>query len=251
MTSSAIKNAEVVVRATQLDVGYGKLKAARGLDLYVSAGEVVALLGANGVGKTTTLLTLTGEIPALGGQVFWEGSATTDPLHILARNGMAFIPDEKSVVASMTTRDNLRLGGASPAAAVELFPELGPLLRRRAGLLSGGEQQILALARALVRSPRAVIVDELSLGLAPIVADRLVRALRSAAADGVAVLVVEQNLRRALALADRFYLMREGRIQLAGVSAEYRDRTDELEQMLVGATGSPSPQGRPDSRKGA
>jgi branched-chain amino acid transport system ATP-binding protein len=251
MTGSVVSNAETVLRTDNLDVGYGKLKAARALELHVAAGEVVALIGANGVGKTTTLLTLAGVIPALGGRVLWQGLPTTDPLHVMARKGLAFIPEEKSVVPSLSVKDNLRLGGASPAAAVELFPELGRLLGRKAGLLSGGEQQILALARALVRLPRAVIVDELSLGLAPIVADRLVQALRQAAADRVAVLVVEQNLRRALALADRFYLMRGGRIELCADADDFRDRVDELERMLVGTTGSPGPEDRLDSREGA
>lgn len=229
----------IVLQAEDLDVGYGKLRAARSLDLHVAAGEVVSLIGANGVGKTTTLLTLAGELPALGGRVRWEGRPTTEPLHVRARRGLAFIPEEKSVVATMSVKDNLRLGGVSASDAIAIFPELGPLVGRRAGLLSGGEQQMLTLARALARSPKAVIVDELSLGLAPLVAERLVQALRDVAAKGVAVLVVEQNLWRTLALSDRFYLMREGRIKLSAKSADYRERTDELEQMLVGAATNP------------
>lgn len=225
----------IVLRAEELDVGYGKLRAARSLDLHVAAGEVVSLIGANGVGKTTTLLTLAGELPALGGRVRWEGRPITEPLHVRARRGLAFIPEERSVVATMSVRDNLRLGGVSTSDAIAIFPELGPLIGRRAGLLSGGEQQMLTLARALARSPKAVIVDELSLGLAPLVAERLVQALRDVAAGGVAVLVVEQNLGRTLALSDRFYLMRGGRIKLSARSADYRERTDELEQLLVGA----------------
>jgi branched-chain amino acid transport system ATP-binding protein len=225
---------EIVVQAEDLDVGYGQLVAARSLDLQVAAGEVVALIGANGVGKTSTLLTLVGELPALGGQVRWRGKRTTDGLHVRARRGLAFIPEDRSVVMGLSVRDNLRLGGVSADSAVAIFPELGRLLGRRAGLLSGGEQQMLTLARALSRSPKAVIVDELSLGLAPIIADRLMLALRDAASNGVAVLVVEQNLARALMLADRFYLMRDGRIKLRAKSADYRERLDELEEMLVG-----------------
>jgi branched-chain amino acid transport system ATP-binding protein len=231
---------EIVLQAEDLDVGYGKLIAARSLNLQVKAGEVVALIGPNGVGKTTTLLTLAGDLPALGGKVLWHGQPTTDALHLRARRGLAFIPEERSVVMSLSVRDNLRLGGVSAVDSVAIFPPLGPLLGRRAGLLSGGEQQMLALARALARSPDAVVVDELSLGLAPIVADRLVDKLREAAAKGVAVLVVEQNLARALRLADRFYLMRAGQIELSATAADYRAHIDELEEMLVSSAGKPS-----------
>jgi branched-chain amino acid transport system ATP-binding protein len=230
---------KIVLQAENLDAGYGKLIAARSLDLRVAAGEIVALIGPNGAGKTTTLLTLAGDLPALGGTVRWHGKPTTDALHVRARRGLSFIPEERSVVMSLSVRDNLRLGGVSVTEAVAIFPPLGQLLGRRAGLLSGGEQQMLALARALGRSPDAVVVDELSLGLAPIIADRLLDKLRDAAARGVAVLVVEQNLDRALRLADRFYLMRAGRIQLSAPAADYRNRIDELEEMLVSPAGAP------------
>jgi branched-chain amino acid transport system ATP-binding protein len=224
-----------VIECLDLDVGYGALTAGRSLNLKVHAGEVVALIGPNGAGKTTTLLTMVGELAPLAGEVHWLGEPIHESLHRRARRGIAFLPEEKSLVMGLSVRNNLRLASASEETVLSLFPELGPLMDRRAGLLSGGEQQMLSLGRALARSPKAVIVDELSLGLAPLVADRLVVALRAAAASGVCVLVVEQNLTRALKLADRFYLLRQGRIVLSDTADSYRGRVEELAGMLVAA----------------
>jgi branched-chain amino acid transport system ATP-binding protein len=224
-----------VIECRNLDVGYGALTAGRSLNIEVKAGEVVALIGPNGVGKTSTLLTLVGELSPIRGEVLWLGEPTTESLHLRARRGLAFLPDQKSLVMALSVRNNLRLASAEEETVLSLFPEIAPLLDRRAGLLSGGEQQMVTLARALARSPKAVIIDELSLGLAPLVADRLVVALRNAAAAGVAVLVVEQNLTRALNLADRFYLLRQGRIALSDSAASFRGRVAELAEMLVAA----------------
>jgi branched-chain amino acid transport system ATP-binding protein len=224
-----------VIECRDLNVGYGALTAARSLNLTVGRGEVVSLVGPNGAGKTTLLLTLVGELPALQGEVLWLGESTTAPLHVRARRGLAFLPEQKSLVMGLSLRNNLRLASAPEESVLSLFPELSPLLNRRAGLLSGGEQQMVTLGRALARSPKAVIVDELSLGLAPLVSDRLVVALREAASKGVAVLVVEQNLTRALALSDRFYLLRQGRIVLSDTADSYRSRITELAEMLVAA----------------
>jgi ABC-type branched-subunit amino acid transport system ATPase component len=181
-------------------------------------------------------LTLAGELPALAGSVSWLGETTTAPLHVRVRDGLAFVPEERILVMSLSVRENLKLGGVVPNAAVGLFAELGPLLDRRAGLLSGGEQQMLTLARALGRRPKAIIVDELSLGLAPQVAERLGQALRQAAESGLAVLVVEQNLRRAIEMSDRFYFMRYGHPIESRRSADYVDRADELAALLVPAS---------------
>jgi branched-chain amino acid transport system ATP-binding protein len=226
---------EPVIECKDLDVGYGALTAGRSLNLTVGRGEVVALVGPNGAGKTTLLLTLVGELAALRGEVLWQGNPTTAALHLRARRGLAFLPEQKSLVMGLSVRNNLRLARAPEESVVSLFPELGPLLNRPAGLLSGGEQQMVTLGRALARSPQAVIIDELSLGLAPLVADRLVVALREAAAKGVAVLVVEQDLTRALALSDRFYLLRQGHAVLSDTADSYRGRLAELAEMLVTA----------------
>ena len=202
-----------------LSAGYGELAAVRGIDLEVHAGEVIALFGPNGAGKTTTLLTVAGELPPLAGEVRWLGEATRAPLHKLVRQGMAFVPEERSIVAGMSTRDNLRLGKGGIDGAVDIFPELAALLDRPAGLLSGGEQQMLTLARSLALKPKLLLADELALGLAPLVVARLMATLRKAADDvGVAVLLVEQQAKRALAVADRWYLLQRGQIAATGDS---------------------------------
>jgi branched-chain amino acid transport system ATP-binding protein len=206
-----------LLEARNLTAGYGDLAAVRGIDLEIHPGEVIALFGPNGAGKTTTLLTLAGELPPLGGAVHWLGAPTQAPLHKRVRQGMAFVPEERSVVAGMTTRDNLLLGSGGVEGAVEIFPELEGLLARPAGLLSGGEQQMLTLARSLALKPKLLLADELSLGLAPLVVKRLLETIRRAADQaGVGVLLVEQQARRALTVADRWYLLRRGEIVARG-----------------------------------
>ena len=167
-----------VLEAIGVDAGYGGIEVVRGLDLEVHPGEVVTLLGSNGAGKTTTLLCLAGELSPLRGEVRWEGSRNTSPLHRRAKLGMRFVTEERSIFPSLTTAENLRLGHGSTELALELFPELRPLMGRQARLLSGGEQQILSLARALSAQPKLLLADELSLGLAPLVVGRLLDAVR-------------------------------------------------------------------------
>ena len=209
-----------ILEARQLTAGYGQLAAVRDVDLSLGEGEIVAMLGPNGAGKTTTLLTLAGVLRPLGGQVLWKGEPTKAPLHRRARAGLALVPEQRSVLMRMSTRDNLRLGKGGVEPALALFPELEPLLGRRAGLLSGGEQQMLTLARALASRPSVLLVDELSLGLAPIIVDRLLEALRRVAREqGVAVLLVEQHARRAVQLADRWYVLRQGTVVDEGDSS--------------------------------
>jgi len=213
---------EILIEARDLSSGYGALAAVRGIDLDVRPGEVVALLGPNGAGKTTTLLTLAGELTPLGGEVIWEGSTRSVPLHSRARRGLAFVPGERGVFAGLTTIGNLRLGRGTVESACGYFPELELLLHRRAGLLSGGEQQMLTLARALAGKPRLLLADELSLGLAPLVVRRILGAVREAANAGVGVLLVEQHARDALEIADRAYILRNGRIEFAGDAQDLR-----------------------------
>jgi len=224
---------EVVVAAVGLDAGYGSLAAVRGLDLEVRAGEVVALLGANGAGKTTTLLTLAGDLAPLGGAVRWRGAPTRRVLHRRASTGTSLVPEERGVTRALTVAENLRLAGVAAREAVALFPQLEPLLRRRTGLLSGGEQQMLSLAVALGRRPELILADELSLGLAPLVVERLLAALRRAADEGVAVLIVEQHVRQVLDVADRAVVLRHGQVELAESAALLRERPERVEQAYL------------------
>jgi sulfate-transporting ATPase len=228
--------AEVVLEAAGLSAGYGELAAIRDLDLIVHAGEVVALLGANGAGKTTTLLTLVGELPPLAGQVRYLGRSQHDSLHRRVREGLGFVPEERSVFHSLTVAANLRLGPGPSDVALSLFPELRPLLGRRAGLCSGGEQQILSLARALAARPRVLLVDELSLGLAPLVVHRLLDALRVAAdMSGMGVLLVEQHVGRALEVADRACVLSRGRMVLDNPSETLLQDPEALERAYIQA----------------
>jgi branched-chain amino acid transport system ATP-binding protein len=218
-----------VLEAVGLCVGYGANPVVRELNLRVHAGEVVALLGANGAGKTTTLLGLAGELRPTKGAVRMYGSTVTSPLHRRARAGLAYISEEKSIISELSVTDNLRLGRGDVDVAFQTFPELDRLRRRRAGTLSGGEQQILTYARALSRSPQILIADELSLGLAPIIVQRLIEAIQTAARNGLAVLIVEQQVHTALTASDRAYLLRQGEVILEGTSQSLAERIDEIE----------------------
>ncbi len=208
----------------------------RDLDLTVAPGEIVALLGPNGAGKTTTLLTLAGELAPLQGNVRVLGQAAGMSLQRLVRRGLGFVPEERAVISSLNTSANLKLSRGDMKVALDLFPELRPLLRRRAGLLSGGEQQMLTLARALASEPRLLLVDELSLGLAPLVVRRLLHAVRAAADVGVGVVLVEQHAADALDIADRIIVLRHGEVVLTGTSAELRDQLGDLESAYLTGT---------------
>lgn len=224
----------VLLAAVGLSAGYGGRPMVHDVDLEVRAGEVVALLGPNGAGKSTTLATLAGELAPLGGEVVCLGKAGNAPLYKRARAGLSFTPEERSVFSRLSVADNLGVGSVKPATAIELFPELEKLMGRPAGLLSGGEQQMLTLARALGRKPRVLLADELSLGLAPLVVDRLLAAVRKAADEGVGVLLVEQHSRKALSVADQAIVMRQGRIVLRGTAESLSRRTEEVEAAYLG-----------------
>jgi branched-chain amino acid transport system ATP-binding protein len=217
----------------QVCAGYGPAPVLRDLDLRIEEGEIVALLGANGAGKTTSMLAIAGALPLQSGQIRFDGSPLRGPLHRRASRGLAYISESRSLFPNLSVLDNLKLGRGPVHAAFELFPELEALASRRAGLLSGGEQQMLAVSRALAGRPRLLLVDELSLGLAPLVVDRLMRALTTAAGNGLAVLLVEQHARKALAVASRGVVLCRGAVNLTGTGAELLARDDDVRRAYL------------------
>jgi ABC-type branched-subunit amino acid transport system ATPase component len=227
-----------LLRLERLVAGYGKVTIVRDVDLEVGEGEVVALLGPNGAGKTTTILTVAGELAPLGGSVRCLGLDDDASLHMRTRAGLALVTDTHAAFMRMTIAENLRVFKTTADAVVAVFPELESHLDRRVALLSGGQQQMLALGLALSRRPSLILADELSIGLAPIIVDRLFSVLRTAADDGVGVLLVEQHVHKALAIADRVYVMDRGRIAMSGTAADLRERVDEIQASYLAGTPS-------------
>ena len=222
--------------------GYQGIPAIHDVNLVVSPGEVVALLGANGAGKTTTARTVCGLTGVLQGAVRLLGSDVTgSSARRRARGGLATVPDDRGVFTQLTVAENLRVGGSRHEPEVPIaswFPNLVPLLGRRAGLLSGGEQTMLALARAVAGYPRVLIVDELTTGLAGGFADAAMALLRRTAAEwGTGVLLAEQGAGLALAAADRAYVLQRGRIALEGLPADIAEQTTVLESTYLGEIG--------------
>jgi branched-chain amino acid transport system ATP-binding protein len=222
-----------LLQAESLYAGYSKVPVVRDINLHVGVGEVVALLGTNGAGKTTTLRTLLGALPALDGAVRWKGDVTTSPFHKRVAGGIGYVPEGRGVFMQMTVGENLRVGRGTVRRAVELFPQLEEHLKRKAGDLSGGQQQMLSLARVLASEPEVIVVDELSLGLAPIIVRHLLAALTEAAGRGAGVILVEQHAELALEIADRVYVFRRGRIVGEGPASEFRGRFDELHRLFM------------------
>jgi branched-chain amino acid transport system ATP-binding protein len=235
-----------------LDVGYGPLTVLRGVSLRVDEGEMVAVVGPNGAGKSTLLRGITGLAAVQGGRVRFEGSDITGwKTPAIARAGLSHVLEDRGLFAPMTVGENLRLGaycspkGSKGSDRYELVRELFPILHDRrnqaAGNLSGGEQKMLAIARALMSQPRMLLLDEPSAGLAPLVVKRLYEAVGELHADGLSVLIVEQNVRVALDVAQRGYVISVGRIEVEGAAAELRDDPHVQELYLGG--GAPSASG--------
>ncbi|HEU5189530.1 MAG TPA: ABC transporter ATP-binding protein [Methylomirabilota bacterium] len=220
-----------MLRLDGLEVGYGALTAVRDVSLEVGTGEVVALIGANGAGKTTTLKAITGLIPLRRGRMALDDDRLDglSPARIVGR-GIAHVPEGRQLFPTMTVRENLELGAAGResrmrraetlAWVLRLFPRLAERARQLAGTLSGGEQQMCAIGRGLMARPRLLMLDEPSLGLAPVIVKQIFENLAQINREGTTILLVEQNVGRALGLAHRAYVLESGRIVLSGTSAE-------------------------------
>jgi len=220
-----------------LKVAYGGINAVKGIDLDVRAGELVALIGANGAGKTTTLKAIAGLLNPVGGSVQYDGSdATGKPAFELVRRGLALVPEGRGVFARLSVEDNLAMGAyirnnktaiaADCERAYATFPRLAERREQLAGTLSGGEQQMLAIARALMCRPKLLLLDEPSMGLAPLVVQKIFETIRTVAREGVTLLLIEQNARLALQTCDRGYVMESGLITLSGDAKTLLDNPD-------------------------
>jgi len=218
----------------QFAVSYGGIKAVKGVDLHVARGELVCLIGANGAGKSTLLKALCGLLPAAHGSVLYDGHAIThQPAHVIARRGLALVPEGRGIFGRMSVAENLDMGAymRSDRAGIKsdlervfaLFPRLAERRMQKAGTLSGGEQQMLAMGRALMSRPRLLLLDEPSMGLAPLMVEKIFETIRTIAQDGVTILLVEQNAKRALEISQRGYVMESGMLTL----------TDAAEKLLV------------------
>jgi len=233
-----------VLEVRGVDARYGDAQALWNIDIDVAPAETVCIIGPNGAGKTTLVHTIAGLHPAASGNIRVDGvDVTTLPGHKVCAHGVATVPEGRRVFSHLTVRDNLLLGAYRKAArsrhrqteteVYQLFPRLAERARQAAGSLSGGEQQMVAIGRALMAQPRLLLLDEPSLGLAPLIVDEVFDALRLITQTGVAVLLVEQDVERALAASDRGYLLIEGRIAAHDNATRLRD-TDEVRQRVLG-----------------
>jgi branched-chain amino acid transport system ATP-binding protein len=235
-----------LLEVTGLRVSYGAVAAIKGVDLSVGSGEVVALLGANGAGKSTMLRTISGLIrPRAGRIALGSQSIHRLPPARIVRLGIAHCPEGRRVFGNLSVAENLRLGAAARAERsgvtedrdriYAMFPVLRERMHQSAGTLSGGEQQMLALGRALMARPRVLLLDEPSLGLAPLLVQQIFRTLRELKAAGVTMLLVEQNIKLALDLSDRAYVLRTGEVSLAGSAAELKADYEKVAAAYLGA----------------
>ena len=216
-----------MLEVKDLEVYYGVIQAIKGISFEVNKGEVIALIGANGAGKTTTLHTITGLISPKKGHVIFEGKDITKvPAHEIVSMGMAHVPEGRRVFAELSVYENLRMGAytrkdkseieESLANVYKRFPRLEERKNQMAGTLSGGEQQMLAMGRALMSKPKIILMDEPSMGLSPILVNEIFDIIRAVSESGTTVLLVEQNAKKALAIADRAYVLETGKIVLEG-----------------------------------
>ena len=238
-------NPAALLEVSNLTVTYGAVEAVRGVDLTVAKGEIVTLLGANGAGKSSILNALVGMAPRKAQALRFRGqSIATLPTEMIVRQGMTLVPEGRRIFPTLTVAEHLLLGGAKHAARgplaqteadmLALFPILRERLHQKAGSLSGGEQQMLAIARALMSSPDLLLLDEPSLGLAPQVVDRIFALISDLRARGLTILLVEQNVALALEIADRGYVLVNGRIEITGSAADLA-ASPEIRDAYLGA----------------
>ncbi|MFD1712302.1 ABC transporter ATP-binding protein [Ottowia sp. GY511] len=223
--------AQVLLKVSGLEVAYGGIQAVKGVDFEVREGELVSLIGSNGAGKTTTMKAITGTLPLAGGDIEYLGkSIKGQGPWDLVRQGLAMVPEGRGVFTRMTITENLQMGaytrrdkaaiGEDIEKVFTIFPRLRERKDQLAGTMSGGEQQMLAMGRALLSRPKLLLLDEPSMGLSPIMVDKVFEVVRDVYAQGVTILLVEQNASRALALADRGYVMESGLITMSGGGQE-------------------------------
>ena len=224
-----MSKSERLLEVKDLHVSYGAINAIKGIDLYVNRGEVVTILGANGAGKTTTLRTISGLLKPVSGEIVFDGKVITQlPAHEIVSLGMSHSPEGRRVFGTLSVEENLMMGAYTlkkyDTKTLEWIYEILPRLKERqkqlAGTLSGGEQQMLAIGRAIMSKPKLLILDEPSLGLAPVLVKVIFKAIKQIASSGVTVLLVEQNAKAALKLADRGYVLELGKITHTGSSEE-------------------------------
>ncbi len=233
-----------MLRVQELSTHYGAICAVNQVSLHVNQGEIVSLIGSNGAGKTSLLMTICGAPRASGGQVFFEGEDITQaPTHLIMRRGIAVSPEGRRVFPALTVIENLKMGGffltgdeidAGMEHVFELFPRLRDRAHQRAGTMSGGEQQMLAIGRALMGRPRLLLLDEPTLGLAPLIIAQIFEIIETIRGEGVTVFLVEQNANRALQIADRGYVLENGRVVLEDTGAALLANADVRKAYLGG-----------------
>jgi branched-chain amino acid transport system ATP-binding protein len=230
-----------VLECDNLTAGYNGKPVVRGFSLTLGEGEILGLLGPNGAGKTTLLMTLSGFLPAIGGSLTLNGdSISKTRATARARLGLILVPDDRALFTTMTVKDNLMLatrkGGLAISEALEYFPQLSSRLKVAAGMLSGGEQQMLAIARALIQRPRALLIDELSMGLAPVIVEQLLPTIRKFATEtATSVILVEQHVQLALEVADRAVVLVHGHTVLEDDSATLLSDPERLRTAYLSA----------------
>ena len=231
-----------LLEVRDLHTAYGEARVLFGVSLQVAAGECVCLLGRNGVGKTTTMRSIMGLTPPSRGSVLWQGKPITGwPPHRVARLGIGFVPEDRRIFAELTTWENLevarrvcgRRGPWSIAAVCELFPKLKELHDRQGGFLSGGEQQMLTIARTLMLNPQLLLLDEPSEGLAPLVIDQLLERVGELKRQGLTIMLAEQGVDFSLALADRVYVLEKGVVRFSGAAAQLREDASLRHKLLA------------------